>query len=74
MSTYKLRTGIFRKYPNFLKKSEEIRVDDRDENRKNWCEKKGPFFRIMRRSGTGALSEWSFQTRILVRLMSGPLK
>ena len=31
MSTYKLRNGIFSKFPVFLKKSEEIRVDDHDE-------------------------------------------
>ena len=31
MTTYKLRNGIFSKFPVFLKKSEEIRADDRDE-------------------------------------------
>ena len=31
MSTYKLRNGIFSKFPVFKKKSEEIREDNRDE-------------------------------------------
>ena len=39
MSTYKLGNAIFRRFPVFIKKSEVIRVDDRDDL--DWIQGKG---------------------------------